>query len=131
MFKIKILVILAVVALVPVIFMPRVAAVGVLNTSCNPQDASSSVCKDNNSATNAPNPIFGANGIMTRAIEILSYIVGIVSVVMIIVSALRMVISGGDPNTVGSARSAIIYSVAGVVIAVIAQGIVVFVLKRV
>jgi hypothetical protein len=68
---------------------------------------------------------------MTRAIEILSYIVGIVSVVMIIVSALRMVISGGDPNTVGSARSAIIYSVAGVVIAVIAQGIVVFVLKRV
>jgi len=119
------------VALAPVIFIPSVAAVGVLNTSCNGQDASSSVCKDNNSATNAPNPIFGADGIMTRAIDILSYIIGIVAVVLVIVSALRMVMSGGDPNTVGSARSAIIYSLVGLVIAVIAQGIVVFVLKRV
>ena len=131
MFKIRTLIILVMVALAPVIFIPSVAAVGVLNTSCNGQDASSSVCKDNNSATNAPNPIFGADGIMTRAIDILSYIIGIVAVVLVIVSALRMVMSGGDPNTVGSARSAIIYSLVGLVIAVIAQGIVVFVLKRV
>ena len=112
-------------------FIPTVAAVGILNQSCNAQDASAAVCQDNNSSTNAPNPIFGANGIMTRAIEIVSYIVGIVAVVMIIVSALRMVLSGGDPNTVGSARSAIIYSLVGLVVAVVAQGIVVFVLKRV
>jgi hypothetical protein len=105
-------------------------SVDVLSGPCSNGAATSAACKDN--ATNSPtNPIYGPNGILTDAILIISWVVGIVSIIIVIISALRMVSSGGDTNTVNSARSAILYSFIGILIAVSAQGIVVFILKKV
>jgi hypothetical protein len=129
--SIKLLVIVAGVALLPLIFTSNVQAVSILNHSCVNSDTSASVCQDGNTSAGAPNPIFGPNGFLTTAIQIIAYIVGIASIIMIIISALRMVLSGGEPSTVSSARSAVLYSLIGVAIAVAAQAIVVFVLKRV
>jgi hypothetical protein len=50
---------------------------------------------------------------------------------MIIVGGLRLVLSGGNPQTVTSARDSIIYALVGIVIAVLAQVIVVFVLDNI
>lgn len=128
---IKLLIVLLGIALFSLIPLSKVLAVSILSQSCNASDTTASVCQDGNTNPNAPNPIFGSNGVLTEAIEIVAFIVGVASIIMIIISALRMVLSGGDSNTVNSARSAILYSLIGVVIALSAQGIVVFILKKV
>ena len=77
--------------------------------------------------TGFTNPIYS---IFKTVLNLLSYAIGFISVVVIIIAGLRMILSGGDPQTLNSARNAIIYAAGGIVIAAIAQIIVVFVLSR-
>jgi hypothetical protein len=58
------------------------------------------------------------------------YVVGGISIIMIVIGGLRYVTSGGDPNTTKGAKDTILYAVIGVVVAIIAQGLVTFVLSR-
>lgn len=85
------------------------------------------VCRSNTTE----NPIIGPNGVLTRVINLLSIVVGIAAVLSIIISALRLTLSGGDPNSVSSARRGILYAVIGLVIAAIAQLLVRFILSKV
>jgi hypothetical protein len=66
--------------------------------------------------------------IMKSVINILLYIIGIVSVILIIVGGLKYITSAGDSNGVNSAKNTILYSVVGLVIAIMAYAIVNFVL---
>jgi len=101
------------------------------NSPCqNTLASASSSCQDNSTAATS-NPIYGPNGILTVATQIIAWVVGIVSVAIILISSLRLINSGGDSNTVNSARSAILYALIGVAIAVAAQVIVVFILGKV
>jgi hypothetical protein len=70
------------------------------------------------------------NHAVAQGIEIFSFVIGVIAVIMIIISAIRFVTSGGDPSTVNSAKNSIIYSIVGLVIAVLAQVIVRFVLTK-
>jgi hypothetical protein len=76
------------------------------------------------------NPIFGPNGILTRVIQILSFIAGFAAVIMIIIGGFRYVTSGGDSSTTAAAQKTIIYGVVGLVVVALAQVIVIFVLGR-
>ena len=67
---------------------------------------------------------------ISNVINILSIVVGIISVIVIIVQGLRLVLSGGNSQTVGEARNGIIYALIGLVIVALAQAIVFFVLDR-
>lgn len=58
------------------------------------------------------------------------YIIGILAVLMIIIGALRMVLSGGNPAAVKSARETVLYAVVGLIIAIAAYGIVRFVFDK-
>lgn len=64
------------------------------------------------------------------AISVVSYIIGVTAIISLIISGLRFVLSGSDSNAVASARSAIVYSLIGIFIAVFAQVIVVSVLDN-
>lgn len=68
--------------------------------------------------------------LIRNIVNILSFIIGIIAVIMIIVSGLRFITSGGDPNSVSSARNGVIYAVIGLVLVGMAQFIVRFVLSR-
>ena len=46
------------------------------------------------------------------------------------ISGIRFAVSQGEPSKVNSARNAIIYSAVGIVVAVMAQSIVLFVLDK-
>lgn len=96
-----------------------------LEKACSGNAAASSVCQPT-----AENPIFGPDGILTGAISIVSIIVGIAAVIMIIVSGLRFVLGGDNPETVKSAKNAIIFAVIGLLVALFAQAIVIFVLRN-
>ncbi len=73
----------------------------------------------------------GITRIIRTVISILSLIVGVAAVVMIIVGGLKYITSGGDSNSVSSAKNTIIYAVVGLVIVALAQAIVHFVLDKV
>ncbi len=77
------------------------------------------------------NPIVGPNGLITKVINIISYIAGIAAVIMVIISGIMFVNSHGDSNSVKTARNTLMYAIIGLIIVVIAQTLVRFVLSRV
>lgn len=68
--------------------------------------------------------------LMATAVNILSWIIGIVAVFMIIIGGFKFITSGGDSSGVQSARNTIIYALVGLVVAALAQVMVNFVLKE-
>jgi glucose uptake protein GlcU len=61
-------------------------------------------------------------------INTLLYILGIIAVVMIIIGGLRYVTSSGDASHVKAAKDTILYSIVGLVVAILAYTIVNYVL---
>lgn len=97
-----------------------------IDKACTDGNASSSpVCQDT-----PDNPIYGPDGILTRVIEILGWFIGVAAVIMIIISGLRMVLSTGNSETVASAKNGVIFALVGVVVAILAQVLVIFVLRK-
>ncbi|CAN5657901.1 hypothetical protein BH23PAT2_BH23PAT2_06010 [soil metagenome] len=81
-------------------------------------------------ATGTP-PTVSVNSAVAKAIDIFSYIVGVISVIMIIIGGLKYITSSGDPSNVTSAKNTILYAVIGLVVVALAQVIVIFVLDKV
>lgn len=90
--------------------------------------ANSSVCQDSNSSKAKTDP---AISLIKSAINIISIIIGIAAVFTIIISGIRLVLSSGSSENVNGARTAIIYAVIGIAIAVSAQLIIAFVLDKI
>jgi len=63
-------------------------------------------------------------------INTLLFGIGMVSVIMIIVGSIRFTSSRGTPDVVSKARLTIVYSVAGLVVAILAYAIISFVVGR-
>lgn len=104
-----------------------VSAVDVIDPAlCNkPVNEVPTVCKTSG------NPLFGPEGIFTKILNILSIVIGIASVFIIIIfGGIRMIVSGGDPSKISSARNTIIFAAMGIAVAASAQILVNFVLRR-
>ena len=85
------------------------------------------VCRNRN---NQQNPLLGPQGIFTRAITIIAWIIGLASVIVIVIAGLKYVTSAGDPKGVESAKNTIIYAAIGILIFIFAQAILYFVIRR-
>lgn len=101
----------------------NVAAINVLKEQCSSGvTGSTSVCKaaDKDNATS-----------MTKTIiNTLLFLLGIIAVIMIIVGGVRYTTSAGDASRVKAAKDTVMYSVVGLVVALLAFAIVNFVLGR-
>ncbi len=76
----------------------------------------------------------GKNTIYTlvkKIVDTLSVIVGIITVFMIIIAGLQFITSGGDSNRVSKARTALTYSIIGLLVVALAQFLVRFVLNNI
>ena len=60
------------------------------------------------------------SGLIHNIINILLYIVGVAAVVMMIIGGIRYIVSGGDQQAVTNAKNTILYSIVGLVIAMLA-----------
>jgi len=67
--------------------------------------------------------------IFQKIISLLMYAIGAVSVIMIIVGGIKFATSNGDANSIQSAKTTILYSVAGLVVAILGQAIILFVVN--
>ena len=70
------------------------------------------------------------SSVVKTAINILSFVVGVVSVIMIIIGGIRFATSQGDGSSTAAARNTIVYAIVGLVVVGIAQAIVQFVLSK-
>ncbi len=92
-----------------------------LDDTCKGQLTTSQVCRSRN------DKLFGANSFWTRLINTMIMVVGLVATLMIIIGGLRYVLSGGDASQTKSAKDTILYSIIGIVIALMSYAIVNFV----
>jgi len=87
----------------------------------------STVCAD----TSKPgNPITGKDGLIAKVVEVFSWAIGVVSVVIITYGGYKYISSNGDPAKVNVAKETILYAVIGLVVAISARAIIVFVLNK-
>lgn len=96
-----------------------------VENACN-GNTTSTVC----TTKQTENPLTGKNGVITKATNLISLVVGTAAVFAIVISGFRFIISQGDPAALSSAKNTIVYSVIGLVVVVAAQTIVVFVLNE-
>lgn len=125
MMKLKLLSAVLVAALL-LLMGPIAVAQGINDDFCAGGGGGTEVCNQGSSS----NPFIGADGLLTKVVGFFALITGIVSVIIIILMALRYVSSNGDAGKAASARQGIIYAIAGLIVALLAQGIVMFVLSK-
>jgi hypothetical protein len=93
------------------------------DTVCSGEAAKSPTCKQ---AKNPDNPVTGPKNVIKTAATIIALITGIAAVIMIILSGLTMITSGGNADSVATARRRLIAAIIGLIIVVLAWTIVTF-----
>jgi len=94
-------------------------AVGALDGACENND--SALCQDEVKNKSA-------DSLIKTVINALLFIVGAISILMIIIGGILYVVSQGDSGSVTKAKNTILYSVIGLIVALLAYAIVNFVL---
>lgn len=75
--------------------------------------------------------IDGNNGLVKNIINVLLWVVGILAVIMIVWSGISYIISSGDSAKVTKAKNTLVYSVVGLIVAILAAAIVNFVINQI
>jgi len=105
----------------------------VLSTASLPGSVSAQVSKGIDTATTSEmqgKSIDGDKGLIKTVVNVLLWAVGVLSVIMIIFSGFRYITSAGDASKTKSAQSTLIYSVVGLIVAIMAWAIVNMVINR-
>jgi hypothetical protein len=109
------------------LFIPLSAQAGLFDPAkeeaCKGATAGGGTCNTEEAATTVETTI-------QKIVDLVSVIIGIVAVVMIMISGFRYITSGGDSNTVSSAKNGLIFAIVGLIIVVMAQIIVRFVIQQ-
>lgn len=108
-----------------------VFAADVFNNVCDTGNTSALCNEAGKNQTYADNGLFGVNGILNKTTNFLLIIIGIVGVIMIMVGGIQYSLSGGDPQKINKAKDMIIYTLVGLIVALIAKSIITFVINRV
>ncbi len=91
-------------------------------------DEASTVCAERNETGN---PLTGRDGLLVKAARLLTYITGLASVITVIIGGIKYITANGDTNSVNSAKNTILYAIIGVVVSLLAQGIIVLVINKI
>ena len=67
--------------------------------------------------------------IFQNILSLLLYLIGAIAVIMIVIGGIKYATSNGDSNAIQSAKNTILYSVIGLVVAILGQAIILFVVK--
>ena len=99
------------------------APVSAADKNCDPDSGLGGglACTEND---DMPAELTGDSGIVTTVINTMLFIVGILAVIMIIFSGIRYTTAHGDKGQVESAKNTLIYSIVGLVVAIIAYAVV-------
>lgn len=85
---------------------------------------------DSSKSDEQPGSLFGEGGVFEIVSKVLLFIIGAVSVIMLIIGGIRYTVSQGDSSQVTAAKNTILYSIVGLVVAILAYAAVDFVIKN-
>ncbi|CAN5657945.1 hypothetical protein BH23PAT2_BH23PAT2_06020 [soil metagenome] len=102
----------------------------VLNPLCTRTGNTGAVCEENSRTLNEDESSGNVLDVASTVLDIFSYVIGVAAVVVLFISGVKFATSAGDPAKISNARNTIIYALIGIVVAVLAQSIVLFVLDR-
>ena len=85
---------------------------------------------DENGNCTEPSNGLSVENLIHTTINILSYIVGVAAIIMVILGGFKYITADGDASKVTSAKNTIMYALIGLVVAALAQAIVLFVFKK-
>jgi hypothetical protein len=71
-----------------------------------------------------------ASNLMRNIINTMIFLIGAIAVIMIIIGGFRYVVSNGEAGALTSAKNTILYSVIGLIVAILSYGVVEFVLDN-
>ncbi len=74
--------------------------------------------------------LFGQDGVFALVVTILALVIGVAAVIVIIIAGIQYMLSTGDPTKTNNAKNAILYAIIGIVVAVIARFVVLFIVDR-
>jgi hypothetical protein len=115
---------MALVALLVLLIAPSVyAQTDVFEEACR-SNPNAALCQ----AKDEDTPIAGEDGLIIRVARLIATIVGVVAVIVIIIGGLQYMLAAGDSAKINNAKNAILYALIGLVVAVIAQFIILFVI---
>lgn len=125
-------------ALVVVFFVAAslVAVTAALDSSASAGVFFEDICSQKGASKSAVCPatgrdtITGPNGLLGRVTNLLALVTGIVAVGMIIYAGYTFVTAAGDSGKVEQARKTIIFAGIGLVVIVVARGLILFVISR-
>ncbi len=116
--------------LAPVLFFATAAAnVNPLEDVCR-EAPNSAVCIEERATRGQDSTDNRVVSFLGEVVRIMLFALGAIAVVAVMVGALMYVLSGGDPAKTQKAKTTILYALIGVVIATVAQLIILFVLDR-
>lgn len=121
--------------ILPFLTLTALAPISVGAQNLKSDQALQQVCADGrakdspycNDIKETDNPIAGNSGLINKIANLVSLVAGVVAVIVIIIGGLMMVLSGGDSQKFANGRNTVIYALVGVVLIVVARGIVAFV----
>lgn len=102
---------------------PAALAAGVLDSACSTA-GSSVICQQTKNADDKTDKF------ITNLINTLMFAVGTLAVIMIIIGGIRYVTSNGDSGAITGAKNTILYSVIGLMLALMSWGIASFVVDQ-
>lgn len=121
------LTVLALMTLAMLISPPMAEAVTIV--PCSGTLGKTQVCHDVTQQTNSNSNIIVV--VIKDAINVLSFVIGVVAVIVIIISGMRMMLGGSNPQEISNARTAILTALGGIMVVAVAQLIVLFVLDNI
>ncbi len=103
----------------------------IINPSlCDGSTNQPSICYVDIDQTHRDNELVGPNGLITHIAQVLVWFSAVLAVILIIIAGLMFIFSQGNSESVGRARSTVLYAVIGLVVAISGQAVVSFVLGR-
>lgn len=117
--------------LVQLLFPAAVLAdTAVLNDPCEGVTDHSEYCESSKPQPPGNNELYGPDGTLTKVADLIATVVGVAAVIVIIVGGIRYSLSSGDSQNVNGAKNAIMYAVIGLIVALLAKAVVLFVLSK-
>ena len=98
-----------------------------ITTACNAAEGTPSYCSSKDVASN---PLTGKNGIITKLINAVAFVTGVVAVGVIVYAGGVFVMSRGDTAKITTARQTILYAVIGLIVIIVARQLVIFILSK-
>ena len=93
-------------------------------------DVLSNGCKGNGGSGVCQSKGDQAEPLIKKVVNTLLYVLGAIAVIMIVVGGIRYTTSGGDASAIKGAKDTILYSVVGLIVAIMAYAIVNFVTSK-